>query len=483
MTRLPFPLDRPLAETIKTQYLMDALKWIGDFRDPLSTNLLGAKTGNIWGVGYGLLCLLKSRHTFFSDDEFPGDFDTKAHNAVRFLLDKASFGQHYCNWDDNIWDTSVVCRALLHYLDIYPTCVDRGKIVDFCGKAMRWLYNQAETSDIRRYSLGMPDSSQMLRTFVLAKSLIQRDDAISAHFPLDDAIQALVNEIIHSVEVKNQLYEGESEEIAVWDDDVFSTSDVIISLSRYIQVERSLISQSNPDRWNEIFTLLQSAIRYLELEQVDGRWGIEETTTITLQAYVLGNSIMGEDQSPEPHIVFKAIRYLCDPKTVFSDGSIAHKLEPTIYMIQAFLEVLENWELPNDIIAEKSVHELYDFIIWNTPTRSTHERVRRMKIQSEASLLRIQNNRANEIIRKMGTMIIRWRTIAFLFAWGLIGYAISFSLKFIVSNNSGLFSSALNWKVSNWEVLLAFLTLWGGLGWFIYDRILHWNIFNEDEIR
>lgn len=483
MARLPFPIDRPLAETIKTKYLMDALKWVGDFRDPVSTNLLGAKTGNTWGVAYGLLCLLKSRHLYLSDDEFPGNFDTKAHNAVQFLMDKALFGQNYCNWEDNIWDTSVVCRALLHYINIYPSCVDRAKFVDICGKAMRWLYYQAETSETRRYSLGVPDLSQMLRTFVLAKRLMEREDAIRACIPLNDAIQVLVNEIIHSVEVKTQLYEGESEEIAVWDDDVFSTADAIISLSRYIQLERSSVSQSNPDHWSEIFALLQPAIRYLELEQIDGRWGIEETTTITLQAYVLGSNIIGEDQAPEPHIVFKAIRYLCDPKTVFSDGSIAHKFEPTVYMVQAFLEILENWKLPDDVVAGKSVHELYDFIIWNTPTRSTYERVKRMKIQSEASLLRIQNNRANEIIQRMGMKIIRWRTVVFLLVWGLIGYAISVSLKFIVLNTGGLFLPALNWRVSSWEVLLAFLTLWGGVGWFIYDRVLRWNAFSEGEIR
>lgn len=487
MEKLPFPLDKPLAEIIKTKYLKDALKWVGDFRDPLSSNLLGTKTGNIWGVGYGLLCLLKSRQIYLTDGEFPGDFDTKAHNALQFLLDKASFGQHHCNWDDNIWDTSVVCRALLYYMNTYPENSEKSKVFEICCKAVQWLYHQVETRSSKRYSLGIPDLSQMLRTFLLVKKLAKSENCTKeqsplVNFSLDDAIHELVSELIHSAEVKNQLYDGESEKIVIWDDDVFATADAIISLSRYIQFEKPSKDQSA--QWNEIITLFQPALRFLELEQVDGKWGIEETTTIALQAYILGYKTIGEDQLPEPHIVFKAIRYLCDPKTVFSDGSIAHKMEPTIYMILAFLELLENWKLPNNILTEKSVHELYDYIIWNTPTRSTHERVKRMQIQSEASILKTLNNKANKIIQEMELIIIRWRTVVFLLVWGLIGYAISFLFRFIVIKKlSDLIIPMVNWKVSNWEVLLTFLTLWGGFGWFIYDRVLRWNVFRIEKIK
>jgi hypothetical protein len=271
----------------------------------------------------------------------------------------------------------------------------------------------------------------MLRTFLLAKEVSVSENTILVESSLDDEIQELVGEIVHSAETKTQLYEGRDEEVAVWDDDLFSTADAIISLSRYIESEKKSRKPSQAEHLTEIVALLRPALRFLELEQVDGKWGVEESTTVALLAYVLGSKATGEDHPPEPHIVFKAIRYLCDPQTVFADGSIAHKTEPTIYMILAFLEVLEDWDLPNGLFTEKSVHELYDYIIWNTPTRSTHERIKRMKIQSEAASLRIQNSQANEVIKEVATTMMRWRAISFLLIWGLMGFLISDFLRFV----------------------------------------------------
>jgi hypothetical protein len=49
MSNLPFSPNTPLFDTIKKKYLLDGLKWIGDFRDPNSKDLLGIKTGSLWG--------------------------------------------------------------------------------------------------------------------------------------------------------------------------------------------------------------------------------------------------------------------------------------------------------------------------------------------------------------------------------------------------------------------------------------------------
>jgi hypothetical protein len=162
MTRLPFPFDRPLAETLRTKYLMDALRWIGDFRDPTYPNLLGAKTGNLWGVGYGLQCLLESRRVCQCGGDWPGDFDTKAQNAAHFLLDKASYGEEHCSWDDNIWDTAVICRSLLHYTNAYPACGERARMRETCSRALGWLFCQAVTHDTRRAMNNWPIWSDSL---------------------------------------------------------------------------------------------------------------------------------------------------------------------------------------------------------------------------------------------------------------------------------------------------------------------------------
>lgn len=484
MYNLPFPPDKPLVESIKNEYLMNALKWVGDFRDPNSKELLGVKTGSLWGVGYGLRCLIEARNIYLASDAFPGDFDDKAGSATRFLIKKASFGRDNCNWEGNIWDTAVICRALLFYTQIYPDLSRQANTTAVCRKALRWLSIQVEKWRTIRYALGIPDLSQILRTFILAQEIMPKEfEAITREIrdesSSDNLLEDLVDEIVHSVELSSQLLDGHSENVAIWDDDVFATADAIISLSKC--VTSPAFQNNSRIGASTILEILEPAIRYLELEQVDGKWGIEETTAVALRAYIAGCKALGAGRTPEPHIVFKAVRYLCDPKTVFSDGSIAHEMEPTVYMILALIEVLNNWQLPDGLCDKKPTIELYDYIIWSTPTRSTHERVLRMQAQTEADQLRDKNKSLIYNLTEKDREIRWWRTIFFILIWATVGSIIAIMLSFVVVGLGKEFTLPfVNIKVTDWEVFLAFVTPWGGLGWFIYDRLLRWNTLQED---
>lgn len=479
MDKLPFPFETSFTETITTKYLKDAIFWVGDFHDPSSEHLIGEKTGNVWGVGYGLSCLLQYKQLSKQDNDLPGNFEEKTHNACRYLISKASSGDNYSNWDENVWDTAVICRALLRYLDNNPNATEKINIINLCCTSIKWLHEQIKYRQEKKFNIGIPDISQVLRTFIYAKKSTElkccsQPRAKTTYLFLEDGIKELVNDLLYSSEPTQEINDGEKEQVITWNDDIFETADAIISLSHFVQLYHD--NKLPIPEEKKLIETIKLALRYLEIEQVDGRWGIEESTTVALRAYVIGWKTIGEGQAPEPHIVFKAIRYLCDSKTIFPDGSIAHKMEPTVYLIQAFIDILENWALPDNLMINNNIHELYDYIIWNTPTRSTIERVRRMQIESEKNLLQQKIEEDKKKSDDMVRIIIRLRALLFLFGWFLMGYILACRLGFI--NASWNVWILKNIEVKDWGVLLTFLTLWGGLWWFIYEKILRWNEFH-----
>lgn len=166
MPELPFPAHRSLIDTLKSDYLVRPLKWLGDFQDVNSTTLLGAKTGSLWGIGYTLRCLIDAREIYLDSGEFLGNFDTKAKNAIHYLIDKAVFGRNSCNWEGVVWDTAAITRAMLHYARCYPEESKELKVLKICEQSLRWMSHEVQTWHTNRYTLGITDLAQVLRTFV-----------------------------------------------------------------------------------------------------------------------------------------------------------------------------------------------------------------------------------------------------------------------------------------------------------------------------
>jgi hypothetical protein len=467
MYNLPFPSDRPLFETIQSKYLFNVLKWLGDFQDPTSSTFLGAKTGSTWGVAYSLICLLHSREIYLQTNVFPSDFDTRARHSVEYLLDKTTLGKDTCHWDGNIWDTAVITRALISYKEAQP---NNDHLIDIIKKALKWLSMQVIDWDELRYTLGLTDIAQIFRTFIIAmENLPSLLEEISVELgnpeKRDHVINVLVDEILHSVKPMEIIVDDKPENVITWEEDVFTTAEIIISLSRFITTESV---KSNLRTKHEILDLMGQALRFLELKQIDGRWGIEEETAVALRSYLVGHDSWDKPLQPEPHIVFKALRYFCDEKTVFPDGSIAHEMEPTIYYCLALIDTLSKWKLPDELCTKKPVIELYDYILWNTPTRSTYERLLRSKAEAEAGTLRATNKDLNSDVSKLSKQLNLWKSTLYAVGW-VAFLIILISISGSVSTSP--ISIPAGFRIADWDVFLALTAAWATLGLFLY-RIL-----------
>ena len=144
--------------------------------------------------------------------------------------------------------------------------------------------------------------------------------------------------------------------IALWDD-VWSTSEAILALTMYYNLRKNTDLR---DRISNITNVARQALQYLELENDNGQWG--DTTSLTLRAYLKGHSIWGGKVNPQPHLLFKTLRWLCDEKQYFRDGSIWHSPNHTLFFVLAIEDIIDFWLTPNSAL-DIPVVDLYDYIL------------------------------------------------------------------------------------------------------------------------
>lgn len=93
---------------------------------------------------------------------------------------------------------------------------------------------------------------------------------------------------------------------------------------------------------------------------------------------------------PEIHTIFKAFRWMCDEKQIFSDGSFLHKMFLTIFYSLALVEVYRYWQL-----RDNTIEKIYDDVLWFSPVRTTPERSKRLSTELEN--INLRENMKDEI--------------------------------------------------------------------------------------
>jgi hypothetical protein len=467
MSNLPFPSNISLKETLRDQYLLNSLRWLGDFKDSNSSQLLGTKLGSPWSVGYTARCLIEAQELFVGENGFPSRFEIRIHKSIDFLLEEAISLDGLYNWEGIIWDTAIIVRSLLYYVSSNLQMTGNKTVFVVCAKAIKWLCIQLRNWDAERYTLGMIELSQSLRTLIFAqniipqcfKNIIDSDLYNSILSDIAFIIPMLLSEFLNSVEKQEIIVGIQEETIMEWDNDIFATAETIIGLSKYLSVSNSALQT---DEKRKVMDVIRYALRYLEIEQSEGRWGIESVTALCLRAYILGYSVLGDVRlQPKPYIVFKALRFLCDYRVTFSDGSIAHEIEPTIYYALALLETIKNWELPKEI-SKKPLIELYDFVLWNTPSRDSLERSLRMKAESENTKLEDNIRLLSKEKENSKQKFLLLLTFLFICAWIIIGMLFSILLD--------TFTIDLEFvpRILSSDAFIGFSVAWIGFGYFIW---------------
>ncbi len=295
-------------------------------------------------------------------------------------------------WERVTWDTAVVVRALNEALVEYPDLIEEDckiNIKEKTNTAIQWLCIQFMNWENQvKYPFGYADVAQILHTlvFLYTNEIVHSntklsEKSVAGH--IEDLCKFLLN-AQRDEENTVKTVEGNEKVKSGWWDDPFTTAEVLVSLSLCASLYSNdgIFKQNYQNEIDEIKASINSACTYLEKSQVDGMWGSHIDTIKIVRAYIkVGKLIHSNDKGesylePEIHTTFKALRWIIDEKQILSDGSFLHTLFLTVFYVQTLLEVYESWEP-----AKKTIGELYDDVVWSSPTRSTPERSKRLDLE------------------------------------------------------------------------------------------------------
>lgn len=211
--------------------------------------------------------------------------------------------------------------------------------------------------------------------------------------------------------------------------DYFQSGEVIDSLALY------LASCERPDFREDCKEHVFACVRFFETNQVDGKWGAHVDTCRALFGYLRATHVIPE-LGQEHHLVMKALRWMCDEKQAFSDGSFLHTPFITVFYAGALWQAINYWK-----IAQRPVAEVYDISLWSTPVRATEERGLRLALQIEQERLQRERQRLQMRLGSLRDRSVAAATFAFVLVVGaLFGALLDLVRLSVASKDSGTFA-------------------------------------------
>jgi hypothetical protein len=443
---LPFkePNER-FKDVLYHEYIIKAVDWI----EKASSGAAFAQNyGSYWEAAYALEYLLDVKKIVNKKNEnaYLVKIKKLCYAIVVFLLNHSTdipikerkFLNHRSgewveinertNWDGNTWDTSVVCNALLYYIDTITGDDEFGsdeffqKMWTVLPNAIKWLYDQFDNNrgQYSQYSFGSVDYSRILILFIyIIKSKYQKKLLKKAKLTKGVVIKAIHDlaeyidkeKVSEKVSIYNELTKMLNDETVINWGDCFITSEICDALGRYLNFLAENKLSKNHDAWTEsIYSTLKKAMRSVEaMQSSEGMWGAHDDTIRCLSSYLTTTSELKNfervslntngiinSKAPqwikksdcEEHKVFKAIRWLLDPKQLFSDGSYLHTPYLSVFMFEAFIVIHNHWDFADN----KTLYKIYDEVFWVSPARTTQEKgqVIELEIEQDRKIVEIK---------------------------------------------------------------------------------------------
>jgi hypothetical protein len=331
---------------------------------------------------------------------------------------------------------------------------EQEELKDAVVKGTRWLLTRFDTWDTEvKYPFGPADVSQIVITLIyLARTFPDLYALASQGYKSTRAVQGgdpaadVINYLLH-IKTKRSLSipgtTGAEEVVAYWWDDYFSTAEVVEALATYYEL--SLIPTPHVKPNDELLATIKSVLvgvcAFFEQTQCDGMWGSHIETLKVVHCYVLLRRCIpqlspgsGQFLVPEIHTTFKAIRWMCDPKQIFADGSFLHTMFLTIFYSRAVIEVYRSWAP-----AKNTIDKLYDDVVWFSPVRTTPERSKRHHLEIRcaqiASDLEDEHKRRERLAKWTASVLFALVSVILMLATATSLDAIKLSVHIIEVGN------------------------------------------------
>ena len=401
--------DRIFRDALWDEYIVPVAKWF--MREPGSAYLLPQSSGSIWECSLAIDFLLQISDNPFTENVFKKEINERCRATVRWMISqlKDESNGESSSWDSAIWDTAVALCTVVRCRDTLTSMsdADRDEIDSVAIKTCTWLMNRVKLwSNDAKYLLGPSDLAKVLKALVVihqrytsgfrtAEQLVGFEDCAS----IDEATRFLVTMAISENAPDSSGADDLTKGCLMHWGGAFNTGEVLQGLSAYLNWCSSGNSGKHKDA---VSSAISRGLRYVETTQREGIWNNAPDTCGTLWCYL---SVVRETDGfdYEDHVVFKAMRGLCDNTQALDDGSFLHSSYVTVFYALALYEAYSSWPLGN-----KSTNEVYDVALWLAPNSSSEERMKRLElelqIKDHEDTLRNNKEREKELLLRRYTI-------------------------------------------------------------------------------
>lgn len=422
---IPFtPCNITLQEILKNKYITKVSKWL---LGKSEMSVLAQVSGSAWESALTVITLSEVTHILGEKNDellLKNEILRKSILVADWLLSKKIVEGKFIHWEGVTWDTAVIIHALLIIVSEYKNELSQSKIEEIetaTVKGCKWLYfrfNQWD-SDIK-YPFGAADIAKLIVTFskfheVNQELYLKLQEEYKKDIDNKDNggwLSKIVGHLLRGrIEEFSFIEHNNKKEkvLTYWWDDYFTTAEVTEGLAVYYNFCQQ---QKNSNSCDEklLENIKDSLIRscaYFEHGQIDGMWGSHIDTIKVIYSYVLIKRLVHSNHSgdaliePEIHTVFKALRWMCDEKQCFSDGSFMHTMFLTVFFAAALVEVHKSWTPAKD-----RIDKLYDDVVWASPVRTTPERTKRLSVEIKASNFENSLYKKSMKISKLKNLIV-----------------------------------------------------------------------------
>lgn len=467
-------------EQLATHYIVPVARWL---LGPEETGyLLPQIAGSNWECALALDFFARLSASGLREAQ-PVIQDGRAKLAATatWLLERAESEGGTASWDQNLWDTGVAAQAICladrtdnGWGALRPDRPAIGRRLSAVGS---WLCEAFYGyGDVVRYVDAPADLAQGLKAIMAIHDAALLDEVdVTVRDPLRVRLNRTAQEIVtallaHEDIVARDVEDGQTE-TGFWVD-ALHTSEVVDSFASYLKFRRSIAHDAGTAARPEI-SAVQAAITrgmmHLEVTQRRGSWGVGELTCGTLFWYLATVSSLQElDHSTSvavDHVVFRALRWMCDSDQALSDGSFLHTTYLTVFYALAVIEAYDTWQA-----GHKTAMEVYDLSLWDAITINTSERGRRFHLEWRVQELEEAAAEASESRRRRRAAHAAIASTILLAAALVSCLAVAGNLKLSVGAPAVSLRSAN--AALTWAVLSVAVPLVGAIVTLVYRRAL-----------
>lgn len=380
-TALPFAPNSILRTELRETYLVNAIQWLTDASLNNQKTLRAVVSDNPWETAYSITAILRSRKQLKDISRYRDDYDSRIEHATEYLLSFVVGSDSYVSWDRNPYDTGLAVQALIYFQRNFPASQIANRIAsDFTiRRSIDWIIDYA-----RRWmgdqTIGeIDDISVCIRAVISAKK--SSSNKLNYLNESEPVVHGVIKELLaNAIEDNSVLHWG----------DIYSSAYILIMLQDYLEVFTDSELKADVEK------AIRFGLNFLE-QSFKGNWEQPPDTALALHCYLRSgsHSLLQHDVLPE--IIYLCLRWLCDDKQCYRNGSIQRSIHYTALFVEVIAFACSYPELEPRVMDNNIAH-VNDFVLRQIIQRDTIDR-------SKISLLKIQIVHLEKELNNNATMI------------------------------------------------------------------------------